>query len=89
MADIAKRFKKRTELEHVLLDMFPNRKPDGGMYLFHNDFTEEGYGSNPQTPLALFYVRTPDGDQHVGTWNKKTRKGWIFQRAYDLLEDPA
>lgn len=89
MSNIAKRFKRRGDLEGALQDMFDTGDNRTDAYLFVNDFTEEGVGTDNDrwTPLALFYVRKPDGDQHVGTWNKKTRKGWIFQRACDLIKE--
>lgn len=90
MAKIEQRYTRRWELELRLTTMFPEGR--NGYILFGNDFTEE------DTPLALFYVRveTPAGDApplrkdcdvHVGTWNKKTRKGWIFQTAMDLHQE--
>jgi hypothetical protein len=99
MAKIAKRFTRRGDTEGTLLNMFCG---DVRFILFVNDFTEEAYGDDDSdAKLALFYVRVTaeDGDDvpplrkdcdvHVGTWNKTTRKGWIFQTAYDLIKEAA
>jgi hypothetical protein len=95
---IAKRFTKRGDMEGTLLNMFHE---DDRFILFANDFTEEAYGDDKAAKLVLFYVRVKatdcreapplrkDCDVHVGTWNKTGRKGWIFQTAYDLIQEEA
>jgi hypothetical protein len=44
------------------------------------------FPGDKRIPLRLYYVKTSTGNEHVATWNGKTRRGWVFDTADGILD---
>ena len=70
------------DFEKKLAEVFP------GITIRKESYREQGYGSEPDADLFLFYFDgtvhfPPNGKTvHVGTWRKDIHQCWIFSEAF-------